>query len=132
MFIKFGVTKVKNYCFTSLTMDEEDFEDRRDELNELVLEKGNLEIKRFFNLDNQVYEDGSLPRKTKELLGLVASLVMRCDDCIEYHLRRCSEEDVSDEELIETLSIGLVVGGSVTIPHLRETFETWYDMKEEG
>lgn len=101
-------------------------------MNELVLEKGNLEIKRFFNLDGQVYEDGALPRKTKELLGLVASLTMRCDDCIEYHLRRCREEDVSDEEFMEALAIGMVVGGSTTIPHLREAFETWYDMKEEG
>jgi len=89
-------------------------------------------MKRFFNLDHRVYEEGALSKKTKELLGLAASLVMRCDGCIEYHLRRCYEEEVSDEEMMETLSIGLVVGGSITIPHLREALEKWYEMKEDG
>lgn len=115
----------------SLIMNEEDsFEEKREKLNELVLEKGNLEMKRFFNLDTQVYREGALTRKTKELLGLVASIVLRCDDCIEYHMRRCHEEGVSDEEMNEALSIALVVGGSITIPHIRELFDKWQGLKE--
>lgn len=110
--------------------ENENFEERRERLNELVMEEGDLQTKRFFNLDTQVYEEGALDKKTKELLGLVSSLVLRCNDCIEYHLRRCEEEGVQDEEMVEALSIGLVVGGSITIPHLRETYEKWEDMKE--
>lgn len=124
------MTKLKNSYITSRTMEEESFEERRERLNELVDEEGNLEIKRFFNLDNQVYEEGALSKKTKELLGLVSSLTLKCDDCIEYHLNRCHEENVTDEELMEALSIGLVVGGSITIPHLREAVEKWKEMED--
>jgi len=112
-------------------MTEESFEEKRERLNELVLEKGNLHIKRFFNLDTQVYEDGALSKRNKEILGLVASLVLKCDDCIEYHLSRCREEGVTDEEMMEALSVGLVVGGSITIPHLREAVEKWIKLQEE-
>jgi AhpD family alkylhydroperoxidase len=91
----------------------------RERMNTRILEAGNLEIRRFFALDDRAYQDGALDRRTKELLGLVASLVLRCDDCISYHVIRCREEGVSEEELFETLSIGLVVGGSIVIPHLR-------------
>lgn len=123
--------KLKNYLFTSRTMkEEESFEEKRERLNEMVMDSGNLEIKRFFNLDNQVYEEGALPKKTKELLGLVASLTLRCDDCVEYHLNRCYEQDVTEEEVMEALSIGLVVGGSTTIPHLRVAVEKWKDMED--
>lgn len=110
---------------------EEDFEEERERLNQLVLENADTTTKRFFSLDKQVYREGALPVETKELMGLVASLVLRCDDCIEYHLNRCHEEDVSDEELKEALSIGLVVGGSITIPHLRKVYDRWMDLKEE-
>ncbi|MFP4002038.1 MAG: carboxymuconolactone decarboxylase family protein [Thermoplasmata archaeon] len=110
--------------------EEESFEEKRERLNELVMEKGNLQMKRFFNLDTQVYEDGALSKRQKELLGLVASLVLKCDDCIEYHLNRCSEEGITDEEMMEALSIGLVVGGSITIPHLREAVEKWERLQE--
>ncbi len=110
--------------------EKESFEEKRERLNELVLEKGNLHIKRFFNLDTQVYEEGALDKKTKELLGLIASMVLRCDDCIEYHLIRCDEEGVNDEEMMEALSVGLVVGGSITIPHLREIIEKWVALRE--
>ncbi len=110
--------------------EEESFEEKRERLNEMVMDSGNLEIKRFFNLDNQVYEEGALPKKTKELLGLVASLTLRCDDCVEYHLNRCYEQDVTEEEVMEALSIGLVVGGSTTIPHLRVAVEKWKDMED--
>src|SRR2546426_305270 len=85
---------------------------------------GNLGIKRFFNLDTQVYNDGALPRKTKELLGLVASLVLRCDDCVTYHIIQCVETKVTDEEFFEAFNVGLIVGGSITIPHLRYAVDT--------
>jgi len=106
-----------------------DFEEERERLNELVLEEGTLETKRFFNLDTNVYQEGALSKKTKELIGLISSLVLRCDDCIEYHLNRCYDENVSDEEIQEALSIGLVVGGSITIPHLRKAVDKWVDMR---
>lgn len=96
----------------------------RERMNERILEAGNLEIKRFFALDSRAYEEGALPVRTKELLGLVASLVLRCDDCVTYHLVRCKEEGVSSEELFEALSVGLVVGGSIVIPHLRRAVDT--------
>jgi AhpD family alkylhydroperoxidase len=96
-----------------------EFRTFRERMNERILEAGNLEIRRFFALDSRVYDEGALPTRTKELLGLAASLVLRCDDCITYHVVRCREEGVTDEEIFETLSIALVVGGSITIPHLR-------------
>ncbi len=91
----------------------------RERMNERILESGNLEIKRFFALDSRAYEEGALPVKTKELMGLVASLVLRCDDCITYHVVRCKEEGVTDAEFMEAFNVGLVVGGSIVIPHLR-------------
>jgi AhpD family alkylhydroperoxidase len=91
----------------------------RERMNERILEAGNLEIRRFFALDDRAYHDGALDRRTKELMGLTASLVLRCDDCVTYHLVRCREEGITDEELFEALSVGLVVGGSIVIPHLR-------------
>lgn len=96
-----------------------EFREFREKMNARILESGNLDIKRFFALDTRAYEDGALPVKTKELLGLVASLVLRCDDCVTYHLVRCKEEGVSRDEFLETLNVGLLVGGSITIPHLR-------------
>jgi len=109
----------------------ESFRAERRELNELVLEKAGLMVKRFFSLDSQTYRDGVLPARTKEMLGLVASLVLRCDDCILYHLDRCHEEGVTGEELMEVLGIGLVVGGSITIPHLRRAVRAWSELKSE-
>ncbi|MFW5898675.1 MAG: carboxymuconolactone decarboxylase family protein [Candidatus Saliniplasma sp.] len=108
----------------------DDFEEERERLNDLVLEEGNLDLKRFFNLDNRVYEAGALSRKTKELIGLISSLVLRCDDCIEYHLNRCYEEGVNDDEIQEAFSIGLVVGGSITIPHLRRAVDKWVKLRK--
>lgn len=96
-----------------------EFRTFRERMNTRILEAGNLEMKRFFALDGRVYEDGALPARTKELLGLVASVVLRCDDCISYHMIRCREEGVGEEEIFETLSVALVVGGSITIPHIR-------------
>lgn len=108
----------------------EEFRTERTELNELTLEKANLEIKRFFSLDSQTYREGALPVQTKEMLGLVASMVLRCDDCIFYHLDRCHEEGVSTEELQDAMSIALVVGGSIVIPHLRRAVRAWEELAQ--
>jgi AhpD family alkylhydroperoxidase len=108
------------------TIDE--FRAEREALNELTLEQANLEIKRFFSLDGQTYRDGALTAQTKELLGLVASMVLRCDDCVIYHLDRCHEEGVTGEELQEALAVALVVGGSIVIPHLRRAVRTWQEL----
>ena len=97
----------------------EEFRRFRERMNERILEAGNLEVKRFFALDGRVYEDGALPTLTKELMGLTASMVLRCDDCIAYHVIRCKEEGATDEQLFEAFSVALVVGGSIVIPHLR-------------
>jgi AhpD family alkylhydroperoxidase len=97
----------------------EEFRKYRENMNEKILASGNTQIQRFFNLDNRAYEAGALSVKTKELIGLVASIVLRCDDCITYHTIRCAEEGVSDPEFYEAFNVALVVGGSITIPHLR-------------
>jgi AhpD family alkylhydroperoxidase len=109
-----------------------EFQEERERLNEIVMGYAGLNTKRFYSLDAQVYREGALPARTKELLGLVASFVLRCDDCIKYHLVRCREEGVSSEELEEALAVGLVVGGSITIPHLRRAFEVWSDLEATG
>jgi AhpD family alkylhydroperoxidase len=110
----------------------EEFRRFRERMNERILEAGNLEIKRFFALDGRTYEPGALDAKTKELLGLVASMVLRCDDCVTYHMVRCKEEGVSDAELFETFSVGLVVGGSIVIPHLRRAVDTLDTLNAQG
>lgn len=96
-----------------------EFRTFREKMNERILSAGNLEIKRFFALDGRAYEAGALDVRTKELMGLVASLVLRCDDCVSYHMIRCREEGITEAEIFEALSVGLVVGGSIVIPHLR-------------
>ena len=96
-----------------------DFWQEREEMNKKIYEADNLEIKRFFNLDTNVYKDGALNTKTKEMLGLASSMVLRCDDCIRYHIDRCYEEGVKKEEFYELFSVALIVGGSIVIPHLR-------------
>ena len=110
-------------------MDE--FMKEREKLNETVMKYAGKEMKRFYNLDTNVYREGVLSSKIKELLGLVASTVLRCDDCIEYHMVRCKEEGLTDGELEEALSVALIVGGSITIPHLRRAFAKWEKMSEE-
>ena len=97
----------------------ESFRHFREKMNAAILEAGNVNINRFFALDTRTYETGALPVKTKELLGLVASMVLRCDDCVTYHVVRCREEGVTDPEFFEAFSVALVVGGSIVIPHLR-------------
>ena len=107
----------------------EKFKEERERLNKIVMKYAGMEIKRFYSLDSQVYRKGALPGKMKELIGLVASLVLRCDDCIKYHIIRCHEEGISNEEIEEALAIGLVVGGSITIPHLRRALQAWDELK---
>lgn len=103
----------------------DEFEAYRSRMNRRILEeKDHLGIKRFFALDSAAYRDGALDARTKELLGLVASLVLRCNDCVDYHLLQCVEAGFSDEELDDALNVGLVVGGSIVIPHLRRAVET--------
>lgn len=100
------------------------FQARRAELNDKVMATDHLGIKRFWNLDTRCYEDGALPARTKELLGLVASMVLRCDDCIDYHVVKCIEAGFTDAELWDAMNVGLVVGGSIVIPHLRHGVES--------
>jgi len=109
----------------------EKFRFERERLNKVIYKFGKKNIKKFFALDSIVYEKGVLSAKIKELLGLTASLVLRCDDCILYHIIRCYEEGISDAELEEAFSIALVVGGSITIPHLRRAVDEWYKLKKE-
>ncbi|NHJ03711.1 MAG: carboxymuconolactone decarboxylase family protein [Candidatus Heimdallarchaeota archaeon] len=113
----------------------EEFKKYREKMNEKILNSGNVQIKRFFALDSRAYEDGALSIKTKELLGLVASTVLRCNDCITYHVINCIKEGVTSEEFFEAMNVGLIVGGSIVIPHLRkavEVFEECLNLKNEG
>ncbi|MGH9882939.1 MAG: carboxymuconolactone decarboxylase family protein [Pyrinomonadaceae bacterium] len=102
-------------------MDE--FDRYRADMNEKLLGSNHLGIKRFFALDTQAYEDGALDKRTKEMLGLVASIVLRCDDCITYHIKQCVDAGVGRPELLEVFNVALVVGGSITIPHLRRAID---------
>ncbi len=108
----------------------EAFEAERKRLNEIVLSHAGKNTKRFFSLDTAVYREGALPAQTKEMLGLVASLVLRCDACIRYHLAQCYRQEVSDEVLEEIISVALIVGGSITIPHIRKALEFWDQLKK--
>ena len=107
-----------------------EFKKYRAEMNEKILNSGFKDFKKFFALDTKAYLEGALPAKMKELMGLVASTVLRCNDCILYHLDRSVQEGVSREELYETLNIALVVGGSITIPHVRYAFEMLDELEE--
>jgi len=102
----------------------DEFQTNRERMNQRIMDHAPLVTKRFFSLDTGTYKDGALPAKSKELLGLVASAVLRCNDCIDYHLIQCVRAGFRDEELYEALNVGLVVGGSIVIPHLRHAYET--------
>jgi ribonuclease HI len=106
-----------------------DFQKFRANLNEEILDCGHLGIKRFFALDHQAYEPGPLGTKTKELLGLVASAVLRCDDCVTYHLVRCGEQGWKREEIIDALNVAMIVGGSITVPHVRRAFARMHEIR---
>ncbi|MHA1990961.1 MAG: carboxymuconolactone decarboxylase family protein [Candidatus Hodarchaeales archaeon] len=112
-----------------------EFQHYREKMNKAILEQGNIVTKRFFNLDSKGYEEGALDVKTKELLGLVASTVLRCDDCITYHIIRSIQENVNQEEFFEAMNIALIVGGSIVIPHFRravERFNECLDLHKQG
>lgn len=109
----------------------ERFKFERERLNKLILSTENTHIKRFFTLDNAVYANGALSPKIKEMMGLVASAVLRCDDCISYHVDRCFEEGVTRAEFDELISVILVVGGSITIPHVRRAYDLWAELEDE-
>ncbi|HPC38643.1 MAG TPA: carboxymuconolactone decarboxylase family protein [Exilispira sp.] len=109
----------------------DDFVENRERLNQIVLDRADNVIKRFYSLDSQVYRDSTLSSKVKEMLGLVSSLVLRCDDCVKYHLNQCFENKVTTGEIIEVLSVGLVVGGSIVIPHLRRAMEFWTALEKK-
>lgn len=102
----------------------DDFKEYREKMNKRILNLDHLGIKRFLNLDTNAYKDGYLDSKTKELLGLVASMVLRCNDCIDYHIIQCVQEGWDDDSLIEAFNVALIVGGSIVIPHLRHAVET--------
>lgn len=103
----------------------EEFNAYREKMNGKMLEDNNKIIKRIFNLDTNAYMEGVLPKKTKELLGLGNSLVLRCDDCVRYHLEECHKLGLTKEEVVEAMSISLLIGGTIVIPHLRRAFEYW-------
>ncbi len=103
----------------------QEFNDYRAKMNERILSQDNLVLKRLFNLDTNTYADGALNVKTKEMLGLVASMVLRCDDCIKYHLGKCKDEGVTTAEVFEVFAIANIVGGTIVIPHLRRAVEYW-------
>lgn len=109
----------------------DEFNDYRAKMNERLLSNDNLVIKRFFNLDTNTYADGALDVKTKEMLGLVASTVLRCDDCIKYHLEKSFNEGVTRKEMLEIMQVGLIVGGSIVIPHLRRAYEFWEELENQ-
>ena len=108
-----------------------EFREFREKMNQRIFEAGNLQINRFFSLDGKAYEDAALNARTKEIAGLAASMVLRCDDCIAYHVIRCKERGLSNEELCEVFNVGLIVGGSIVIPHLRRAFALLDELDEK-
>lgn len=107
-----------------------DFNSYRSKMNEKLLDTDNLTLKRIFAIDSQAYNDGALPSKTKEMLGLVASMVLRCDDCIKYHIEKSHEAGLTREELFEIFAIANLVGGTIVIPHTRKALEFWEALVE--
>ncbi len=108
----------------------DDFISEREQLITVMSNYCGQDAKRFFHLDSQIYKDGALSAKTKELMGLVASLVLRCEECINYHLINCYENGITDKELAEALTVGLIAGGSITIPYLRRAYAIWDELKK--
>ena len=106
----------------------EEFNDYRTKMNDVILSKNNLVMKRLWNLDTNTYEDGALDKKTKEMLGLVASMVLRCDDCIKYHLGKAHELGITTEEVYEIFAVANIVGGTIVIPHTRRAAEFWEEL----
>jgi AhpD family alkylhydroperoxidase len=107
------------------------FNDYREKMNERILGQDNLVIKRIYNLDSNTYTDGALDMKTKEMMGLVASMVLRCDDCIRYHLGKCYELGITTEQVFEIFAVANLVGGTIVIPHTRRATEYWDALSEK-
>lgn len=120
-----------NFAAKKMTKVQE-FNTYRAKMNEALLAEDNKTLQRFFSLDHQAYQEGALPIKTKELMGLVASMVLRCDDCIAYHLGKCYNLGVAKAEIFEVFSIANLVGGSICIPHTRRALEYWEALEMEG
>lgn len=111
--------------FYPMSEQVNEFNAYRSRMNERILSVDNKVIRRLYNLDTNTYAAGALPVKTKEMLGLVASMVLRCDDCVKYHVEKCKEEGISEEEIFEVFSVASIVGGTIVIPHLRRAVEYW-------
>ena len=109
-----------------------EFRDYRNRMNERILASGNKVIKRIYNTDMNTYMDGALSARVKEMLGLATSMVLRCDDCIKYHLEKCYEQGVTTEELFEVFAVADVVGGTIVIPHLRRAVEYWELLQQDA
>ncbi|MCU0419500.1 MAG: carboxymuconolactone decarboxylase family protein [Cyclobacteriaceae bacterium] len=110
----------------------EQFNQYRSKMNEKILEADNLIIKRIFNLDTNAYQAGALDVRAKELIGLTCSLVLRCDDCVRYHLGKCHEIKLTTEEVHEAMGVATLIGGTIVIPHLRRAFEYWEALQKEA
>ena len=110
----------------------EEFNSYREQMNDKILADNNKVLKRIFNLDTNAFKAGALDVKTKELLGLTASMVLRCDDCVKYHLESSYKEGLSKTEVVEALSIATLVGGTIVIPHLRKAYEYWDVLEQQG
>ncbi|MDF2437197.1 MAG: carboxymuconolactone decarboxylase family protein [Bacteroidota bacterium] len=108
-----------------------EFNEYRAKMNEKILSADNVVLKRLFNLDTNTYAEGALPVKTKEMLGLVASMVLRCDDCIKYHLEKCKDNGVNTAEVFEVFAVANIVGGTIVIPHTRRAVEFWEELQNE-
>ena len=115
-----------NYRYMGEMVNE--FNSYRERMNEVILSKNNLVMKRLWNLDTNTYDEGALDKKTKEMLGLVASMVLRCDDCIKYHLGKSFELGVTTEEMYEIFAVANIVGGTIVIPHTRRAAEYWEEL----
>jgi AhpD family alkylhydroperoxidase len=107
-----------------------DFNEYRTKMNDVILSNNNLVMKRLWNLDTNTYEEGALDKKTKEMLGLVASMVLRCDDCIKYHLQKCFELGMSTDQIYEVFAVANIVGGTIVIPHTRRAAEYWQELTD--
>lgn len=126
------ITLVSCFTIKKINMSAliRDFNDYRKKMNEVILSKNNLVMKRLWNLDTNTYEDGALDKTTKEMLGLVASMVLRCDDCIKYHLGKSYELGVSTEQMYEIFAVANIVGGTIVIPHTRRAAEYWEELQK--
>jgi AhpD family alkylhydroperoxidase len=109
-----------------------EFNEYRTKMNEVILSKDNLVIKRLWNLDTNTYAAGALSTQTKEMLGLVASMVLRCDDCIKYHLGKCHEQGITTAQMYEIFAVANIVGGTIVIPHTRRAAEYWEELVKQN